>query len=120
MNRLQQAQKLGKMLRDLIHDRGWSVLEAARRSQIHPSSMRDYVNGITFPTKENRELLAPLLGISLEEFNALFELADVAPARPVDELCREVRLLSREDFTILTEVVFSRIMAERRGSSSPP
>jgi transcriptional regulator with XRE-family HTH domain len=121
MTRLQQAQKLGKMLRDLIHKEGWSVLEAARRAGIHPSSMRDYVGGITFPTKENRELLAPLLGISIQELNTALGLAEAIPKRPVDDLCRDIRLLSPEEFTIVAEVVFNRIISERRNSSpSPP
>lgn len=121
MNRLEQAQQLGKILRDLIHDRGWSVLDTAKRAKINPSTFNGYVNGIVFPaSKDNRDRLALLLGISSEEFDSMFGLAAVAPTRSIDELCRDARLLSPEDFTTLTEVVFNRIVAERKSSSSSP
>lgn len=120
MNRREQAQKLGKMLRDLIEERGWSGLEAASQAGIHPSSMRDYVNGITFPTQENRELLAPILGITIEEFNAIFGLAKLPPKRPVDAVCRDIRLLSSEEFEIVAKVVFDRALTEMKKSSTPP
>jgi transcriptional regulator with XRE-family HTH domain len=121
MNQLEKAQKLGKILRTLLHDRDWSALGAAKRAGINPSTFNGYVNGIVFPvSKENQALLAQLLGISLKEFDKMFELATAVPTRPVDELCQDIRLLNAEDFAIVAEVVFNRVVAELKNSSSSP
>lgn len=72
------------------------------------------MDGITLPTKENREKLATVLGIGVDELDAQLGLSVAKPKRATDELCRDIRLLKPKDFTIVAQVVLDRIMAERR------
>jgi transcriptional regulator with XRE-family HTH domain len=113
MARLRQAQKLAEILRSLILKNEWTERELARRSGIHPSSIQDYMDGITLPTKENREKLATVLGVGVDELDAQLGLSVAKPKRSTDELCRDIRLLTSQDFTIVAQVVLDRLMAER-------
>lgn len=100
------------MLQALISEKGWTERELARRSGVHPSSIQDYIDGITLPNKENRERLASVLNMSIDELDTELEMVVAKPKRTVDELCRDIRLLSAEDFAIVMEVVFERVRRE--------
>lgn len=119
MSRLEQARKLAEIVRSFIDERGWSEREFARRSGLPPSTIQGYSDGLTFPAKENRERLATAMGLSLEELDAKVGRAPLPTSRPVEEVCRDIRLLNAQDFAIVARVVLDRIMAELQRESKP-
>lgn len=105
-SRLKKAQIIGKLLRDYIEEKGWSVSDAAVRAGIHPSSMRDYVAGITLPMKESRESVAAFLGIPLRDLNAHIGEAPPREERPVEDLCADIRQVTDpNDLALLLETI---------------
>jgi transcriptional regulator with XRE-family HTH domain len=111
MNRLEKAKIIGAMLRAHIEKKGWSVLEAAGRAKIHPSSMRDYVTGITLPMKESREAVADFLGITLDELNEKIGEAPSRKKRPVESICADIRQVDDpEDLAKLLETITAQIV----------
>lgn len=81
--------------------------------------MVNYLNGLSFPNKESRESLCKVFGVTIEEFDAQFGIATIAPAE-IDELCRDIRSLNSTDFAKVAQVVFDRAVSELQDRSSPP
>lgn len=114
MSRLEQARELSKILREFLEDKGWADRELARRSGVHPSSISDYLQGITLAGKENREKLAEAMGLVPDELDAKLGIAVAKPKRKVEELCRDIRLLDDEEFAEVAEVVYERSLRKLR------
>ncbi len=120
MSRLQQARKLSKLLIELIHERGWTERELARRAEISSTSIQNYMDGITLPNKENRERLAAQMGMSVDQLDIqIGVISSASPTQGVDAICRDIELLSRQDFEVVFERVFKRALRELKSEDAP-
>jgi transcriptional regulator with XRE-family HTH domain len=119
MNRLEKAQLLGEILRTFLKSKGWSARDLTRSSDVDPSSISAYLQGITFPEKENREKLAKAMQISSDELDAQLGLTVAKPKSKVDEICRDIRLLNDDEFAQVADTVFERISRKLREGKKP-
>jgi hypothetical protein len=96
------------------------VRELGRRAGLGATSIQNYADGITLPNRENREVLAALMGLSLDELDIQIGLIDsIRPDRTVAEICRDIRLLSRDEFAIVLQAVAERAVKEVTRSDEP-
>lgn len=104
--------RLSKLLLGVIQERDISGRELARRAGVNAGSMQNYLMADSFPSKENREKIARgVFGISLQELDAKIEDRPVQRQSKVDDVCREIRLMSDEEFLEVFEEVSRQISA---------
>lgn len=110
--------RLSEMLLGVIRERGVSGRELARLADVNPGSMQNYLTADSFPTKENREKIARgIFGISLEELDAKIEDRPVQRQSKVDDVCREIRLMSNEEFLEVFDEMSRQVSARFRNQT---
>lgn len=92
-------QRLSELLLELSEVKGLSGRELAKLADVSSTSIQAYMTAMAFPGKENREKIARgIFGISLEELDANIEQRPVQRQSKVDDVCREIRLMSNTEF----------------------
>jgi len=107
-----QKQRLSKLLRELQGD--LSLRTFARKIHINYASVSAYIHGDSYPESKNLEKIATAKGWTLEELEAHLEDRPLEPVKPVEEVLRDVRVMSPEDATKVAEAALHRI-AEAAG-----
>jgi transcriptional regulator with XRE-family HTH domain len=114
MGNFEQRQRLKQLLLDFMKGQNLTGHALARRMGISQGATQSWLNGTAYPGKENRELIAQTLGRSYEELQSYLEDRAIAPSptKTADEICREIRLLPREDLPQVARALTERLIGE--------
>lgn len=108
----QQKQRLSTLLREMQGE--LSLRAFARKIEINYGSLNAYLFGDSFPETRNLEKIATAKGWSREELEAYLENRPLKPRSPVEDVLRDVRVMSPQDATKVAEAALHRI-AEAAG-----
>lgn len=118
-HRQMYKRRLSEMLLSVIREMGVSGRELARLAGVNPGSMQNYLTGDSFPTKESREKIAHgIFGVSLEELDARIEDRPVQRQSKVDDICREIRLMSDEEFLEVFDEMSRQVLTRFRSAQT--
>jgi transcriptional regulator with XRE-family HTH domain len=118
MGNLEQRQRLKQLLLAHVKSQGLTGHGLGRKMGVSQAAAQTWLNGTAYPSRESRELIAGELGLSYEELQAHLEGRAIAAPKTADEVCRDIRLLSREDLPKVARVLTERMIAEIEGEGS--
>ncbi len=108
----QKRERLASLLIDFAEKEGLSGHQLSRRIGVSQPSTRAYLDGVTYPSEETRRKIAKAMGLTFEEFQSKIDDTVVQRERTTEEVCREIRIMSDEDFVEVAGVVFERSLAQ--------
>lgn len=108
----ERREKLASLLIDFAEREGLSGHQLAKRIGVSQPSARAYLDGVTYPSEESRRKIAKGMGLTFEEFQSKIDGTPVQRQRSTDEVCKEIRIMSDEDFAEVAAVVFERSLAQ--------
>ena len=78
-----------EVLRELIKDKRLSVIEFCRDAKFSRSTVENWLNDVSFPTRANMERLASYFGVPVERFEAARPQECVTIETPIAEIPAE-------------------------------
>jgi transcriptional regulator with XRE-family HTH domain len=136
MSQYERRQRLKKVLLDFMKPKRKGVPGLTGRglaqilddlakdsdARVSPGAVQGWLNGSSYPNKENREFIAAALGMSYEALQAKLEDRAIAAeaVRPVDEICRAIHSLPRADLPHVARALTERMIEELDVSQDLP
>jgi len=106
-----KRQRLSQLLIEFVATRETplSGRQLARLLDVNAASAAAYLDGVTYPSEENRHKIAKVLGLSFEELQAKIDGVTLPQKRSTEETCQEIRLMSNADFAQVMSVMAEEV-----------
>jgi transcriptional regulator with XRE-family HTH domain len=111
--------RLAALLNEFAAAEGKNMSQAAlaRYLRVSQPSVGAWLSQMTYPDRDSLEKIARGLGKTYEELEAYLENKPLLPRRSVDSVMQEIRVMPREDFLQVVQVVFDRVEQDLHQSS---
>lgn len=112
-----QKEKLAALLKDYRDRHNLSGRAFAKKLGLNPTSLMSYLEEMTYPSAETRQRIARGIGMTPQELEAYLNDIPIKPINLLEQTIQDIRAMRREEFLVVAEVVFRRLLDESKLNS---